>query len=258
MPTLAQVNAVRPHKKKDFETAETNLFQNLARHPERFSGHSKVYHQLNDEEVPKDVTREQQPASVKLPQYRVDEELSRLGRLLGVHLDIETQVDRGNQEAKANVELPGGPTLRDVPVTTLLYWGKLLGRFHQVVSEMPVLEPGLKWNKDEATGLRVTDPIETRHTKKIRRFTVPIAPTEHQPGQYAEWDEDVRVGTWVNTQLSGALTRDDKTALLERIRLVQEAIHTAREKANTLTVTPTTQGTDLLKWLLAPISPAAS
>jgi hypothetical protein len=44
--------------------------------------------------------------------------------------------------------------------------------------------------------------------------------------------EDTLVGYWSTTKFSGAMAMADREAMLNRVRVLQEAVKTARESAN--------------------------
>lgn len=230
--SLAQLNASRDAIKRDFEQPLNALLQRLFPKPELFDGFSKTYQLLSEDVIPDGVLREELPTEAKRVQHLAADELARIRPMLTAYIDNEVSLDATNQTATADVTIRGTVIASDVPVTGLLFMHNRLAELYSLVEAVPVQNPAFDWTWSDSRGCYVTEPVETRHTKKLTRTITAIAPTEHQPGQFVAVNDDVRVGTWVNTRFTGAMPLEKKRALLARIREAQMAVKDSREDAN--------------------------
>jgi hypothetical protein len=81
-----------------------------------------------------------------------------------------------------------------------------------------------------------TAPVETTKTKKKTVPVVLYEATKEHPAQVREVTEDLVIGFWSGTKLSGALSADRKEMLMTRLQSLQKAVKFAREEANSITV----------------------
>lgn len=148
-------------------------------------------------------------------------------------LDTTRLQDEGNTEARASIVIEGGPTIADVPATHLLYLEKVAQDFITFINNLPVLDAGVAWTRDNnANGLWRSEVIEKFRTKKVQKPLVMYPATDKHPAQTQLITEDVNAGKWKETNLSGAISYDQKRDLLRRARAFQDAVRIAREQAN--------------------------
>jgi hypothetical protein len=191
---------------------------------------------------PKDDEGDHLPPESKQVQLDSRTVLDQLTDALSGYWDLTASVDATNQVAKADVTVPTGngveriTVLRDVPATHLLFLARELEDVYTFVRKLPVLNPGDRWEFDEAVNLHATEPIKTTRTKKVMKNHVKYDATERHPAQVEVFTEDVIVGTWSNTKYSGALTAARRSELLHRIDVLRLAIKEARERANLVEV----------------------
>ena len=115
---------------------------------------------------------------------------------------------------------------------------------------MPTLDPSYDWTKDVNSDLYKTDSIKTARTKKTTKALLLAPATDKHPAQTDKITEDVIVGYWKATKLSGALPLPRKEELLTKIDRLRDAVKMAREEANNAEVVKVEPGKTILGWLL--------
>lgn len=193
--------------------------------PDLFNGVTRVYR-------PRDENGERLPSERKHVQYNVPSILADLRTFFGDHLDTTARKDWANTAARANINIGGTTVIADVPVTHLLFLEKQMTDLRTFVSNLPVLDDSEEWTADANSGLFRTNPTETIRTKKEQRPVVLYDATDKHPAQTQLITEDVTVGTWAATRISGAMPKPDKIKMIERIDRMIRAIKEAREEAN--------------------------
>lgn len=195
-----------------------------------FNGLSRVY-------KPRDADdRDVLPPEKKIVQLTAAEVL---GRAIGAWVrrsDIIATKDLANQIARADIVIDGNTLMAQVPATTLLYFEKMLVDVRELVSKLPVLDPEVDWgvSPDHATGLWRSQPEETFRSKKVPKAFVKSAATDKFPAQVDTFTEDIVIGTWERTLMSGALPAPVKADMLARVDELADAVKLAREHANTV------------------------
>jgi hypothetical protein len=165
--------------------------------------------------------------------------------------DVTLTKDASNTEASADIVVDDVTLLADVPVTYLLFLEKQLTDVRTAVSKLPVLDPAKSWSWNENAGAYASAPAETVKTKKIPKNWVKAEATDKHPAQVEIFHEDIIVGTWTTTNLSGAVPGARKQELLDRATKVLEAVKFAREKANTREVTDRSAGSEIFGYIFA-------
>lgn len=231
-PKLCQVIAiekgVKSREQKTFTklhrvTQNTELFRGLTKtFTPRFERDNENFVQLPEE-------------SVRV-QARVDDVLTEAGTILTELFDVEATKDFGNTTAKANVVVDGTTLIEGAPTTYLLFLDKQLDDIRKFVDTLPELEEAFEWEEDPVSGLRRTSPFETVKTKKVVKPLVLYPATPEHPAQTDKVSEDIVVGTWINTRLSGAVSSTRKRLLLDRVVKLQKAVKAAVQEANSQTV----------------------
>ena len=139
--------------------------------------------------------------------------------------------------------------LKDVPVTHLLFLEKQLVDIHTFVEKLPTLDPAEAWQYNPEVDCFASDPYQTAKTKKVLKNHVKAEATKEHPAQVETYTEDVVVGYWTTVKFSGALPAREKNAILQRVRKLQEAVKSAREEANSVTVEPKKTGAEVFKYI---------
>lgn len=108
-------------------------------------------------------------------------------------------------------------------------------RWMDLFLKIPTLSPGRSWVKDSDMGdhvYRDSNPEQKFRTQRVTKHTVLVEPTEHHPAQIDKWQEDERIGKFVETVWSGLISPAEKSELIERTQTLLEATKQARQRAN--------------------------
>lgn len=238
---LNQVIAIEKGIKTKRERELTELYKQV-QHPHLFDGFSKTYD-------PKDTDGEQFPAEVKRVQTTGEQVIKDMVRIMTELVDVSATREFANTQARADVVIDGKTILKDVPVGYLLFLEKQLNDVHTLIKTIPTLDPAQDW-KPDANGMQRTTPSTTGRTKKVQKAIVLYPATDKHPAQTQMVTEDVTIGHWTETKLSGALPAGQRQTLLERCERLQQAVKRAREEANTQTVEEKKLAQDVFSWLL--------
>jgi hypothetical protein len=222
---LNQVIAIETGLKKKVEKDITAIHHTVQK-PSLFDGFTKTYSKKQDD-------GEDVPAQKAVVQFRSSDLIDEIADRWTSLFDITAQKDYANCTAKADVVTEDGKTiLKQVPATYLLFLEKKLTDLYTLINTFPTLDPAEEWTFDAAGKIHRTEPTATTRTKKVQRGLVLHPGTEKHPPQTQLITEDVSVGTYEHTKLSGAMPEPKKRALLRRIESVQVAVKKAREEAN--------------------------
>jgi len=171
----------------------------------------------------------------------------------GRYLDAVLQKELTNQTARAAIVIDGNPITEDLPVTFLLGLENKLKAIRKVISQAPVLDPGVAWDADPDTGENVRKrrhPAVRSKTKKTVNHKILVQPTDHHPAQIEKWNEDVPVGKYTKNEWTGMLTPAEKTAMLKRLDKLARATKKARTKANEAKVVTIQAADSILSFVL--------
>jgi len=218
--TLGEVVAVEKTARQSADKQREELLRRVQR-KELFAGFSQVY--KHDQHDPEGL--HSQPEKTEVLQERTPEILAELARVLTPALDLSAAKEYANTAATADVVLDEEdqvPLLRDVPVTYLLPLEHQLG---QVLGFFRALQV-----RDRS--FRSRHPEQRLRVEKGLKSLVLIEPTQYQAGQAQAVPDEKRTGVWEITRFSGALSREDKLALIERCERLIGAVHQARVRAN--------------------------
>ncbi len=170
----------------------------------------------------------------------VTDRLRGLVRSFGQFVEVVADKEIGNTVARANVFDPAGDEIAsDLPATFLLSMENKLKPLLAVLREIPVHDMKAEWTPVDGTEV-VEGRTETKFlTKKVERTKVVIQPTEHQPGQYHTFTEDMKVGEKTMTALSGKWSPGRKALIIERVENLISCLKQARQRANEVEVPST-------------------
>jgi hypothetical protein len=243
MAKLNQTIALEADAKKRASAAVSQAGSSLGKQP-LLNGLSRTYQPLNEdgEQLPPESSRVQVNAADVLSAMQA--ELVRL-------FDLTATKDYANCLAKADVVVDGTTLVSQAPATFLLFLEKQLAELETFIRRLPTLDQGEKWIRDEALGTWATPAVETLRTKKLPRNHVKAEATKEHPAQVDVYYEDVAVGRWSLVRYSSAFPVPRVEELLGRLRTLQEAVKTAREEANMLTVEQQKVGEAILHHLFA-------
>jgi hypothetical protein len=228
MAKLNQIVAIEKGIKANTLRELTDVYHQLQKTP-MMSGISRTY-------KPKDDEGDKLPAEFTKVQVDALEVVGKIGSILSGLLDVTAKKDWTNCVAVADVVVDGKTVLAKAPVTYLLFLEKQLADLHTVFKKLPVLDAGDEWHRDDNLGCYASAVTETTRTKKVPRNHVKAEATEKHPAQVEMYHEDVLVGYWSTTKLSGALPAAKIADLVSRLEALQEAVKFAREEANAIEV----------------------
>lgn len=241
MGKLNQVIAVVAGKKARAAQVITEAYHKLQKQG-LFDGITRTYR-------PKDEDGEKFPNETKHAQVKLNDVLREVSEALVEQYDTVATQDAANCKAVADVKVNGTVILPAVPVTHLLFLEKQVNDLATFVSKLPTLDPADEWAFDSNADAYATEPSETVKTKKIPRNHVLAEATKEHPAQVQVYNEDVVVGYWKTIKFSGALPAKDKNAMADRVRLLHQAIVTAREEANSIEVAQVREGQAVLDFV---------
>ncbi len=208
------------------------------------SGQTRVY-------TPKEDSGEQLPPESQLVQVRVPEKLRDVSTLLGLSWNNTATKEWSNQTARADVVLDDDTIiLSDVPIAYLLFLEKQLTDLHTFIGRLPTLDPAYEWTFDDGSNAWRTDPVTTNRSQKVPRVITKAPATTEHPAQTELFTEDVVVGTWSTTHLSGAVQATERVQMLERVDELRRAVKVARETANDMNVTRQEVAEPILRYAL--------
>lgn len=226
----------------------------LCQKPDLFNGLSKTYEPLKEDDP------DRQDGQTKLVQQRADEMISTMMLQLTELFDRTAALEYGNCEAKADVVVKENgeaiTLIEGVPATYLLFLEKQLNDLYTAVARMPVLSPEHMWSWDGGKNCWTTQAVKTVRTKKTPRVIFSATAkttakdgsvTEQQQGQVV--NEDLPAGYWHTTHFSSALPEEKRQRFCARVMELQDAVKTARERANSTHVHDQIVGQTLLGWV---------
>jgi hypothetical protein len=243
MTTLNQILAVEKNKKTALNKEISDLHHRLEK-PDQVTGHHKVYTSSREDD-------ETFPDEVRRVQVLHHEAIEQICALVAPMLDVTATKDWANCNARADVKVNGQVFLENVPVTFLLCLEKELRDLHTFVEKIVELDPGEAWTFDANSGQYRSDPVKTSKTKKLQKPVTLYDATEHHPAQCQLITEDVVIGHWTTTKFSGAMPRPKKKEILDRIRVLEDAVKYAREQANAMDVADQKVGKKFLSYIFS-------
>lgn len=249
---LNQVIAAMAEKKKQADEVVTTTYQQVQK-ADLFKGISRDYR-------PVDEDGEKMPPERKNVQFHVKSSLDRVRKAWTTLFDAVATQDTANCKAVADIVVDGVSVAKSVPVTHLLFLEKKLVDVRTFLAHLPELPAEKEWKWSDNTGCFVTEEELTLKTKKVVKSIVLYPATEQHPAQVQAYNEDLPAGWWHTVHQSGAMPKQEKDILLERVNKVIAAIKCAREEANMLTVSDVKVAAPLFDFVFngnLPSAPAA-
>lgn len=207
---------------------ETN--DKFNKHTEFFTGHVRTLTRLKDSA--EDLAIQNAQRRVKELPTDVPSTLAYVFPYLEKALDLKLSKHLTNQIAKADIVIDG-TTIKDAPVDFLLDLEKQIPRWRKMFADMPTLDPSRSWNK-ERDGVWKSEAQPTSQTEKIMVPVVLAQATDKHPAQVKEATKDIVVGTFNQTDISGAATSQQKADVLALCDRLLIAVKQARMRANSV------------------------
>lgn len=243
MPRQCEIVAVEQGAKKRYEEAKSAAYQRMQK-PEPLMGIARRYEPAQD-------GGEELPSERQIVQVRVSELLESVSAACAELFDVVATKDSGNCIAKADVVVDGQALATDVPVTHLLWLEKQLEDLNTVIAKLPCLDPAQQWSFDANQNCYATEPVKTARNVKVKRAIVLYDATPEHPAQTQLIEEDKLAGYWTTQRFCGGLPMTRVKQLRVRVGKLQDAVRTAREKANNTPVKPVSYGKTVMDWLFA-------
>ena len=166
--------------------------------------------------------------------YIVGEKMDWFGKNFGRLIDLELQIDRTNELARADLAVDGF-NMNNVPAPFLLDFIGFLDKIRNVYAGIPVLDPKYQWEPDvtRTQGVfKTSEPEVSYRSKKVLRHKVLVEATNHHPAQVEKWPEEAQVGKYTKRMWSGSLTASQKATVLGRVDQLIAASKRALSEAN--------------------------
>lgn len=185
----------------------------------------------------------------------VAEKLEHTFKAIARAMNVTAIRDLTNQSAaaRAAIIVDGEALTPELPATTLLSLESRLKGWLAVLTAIPTLAPGRKWELAPDKGpniyLDATDDVKFR-TKKMTHHKILVEPTPHHPAQIHTWTEDEKVGKVVESSWSGMMSPADKSSLIARLQTLISATKQARQRANMADVVEIDVAKPLIDYLL--------
>lgn len=218
---------------------------NFKKHPDRYFGMHQRIELFDEHAQPEADTHKEMDDTVPDKLGYTSEHVIRF-------FDAVLQKERTNQDARADIVIDGKTIASDIPATFLLGLETKLKTIRMLYNDIPTLQPGVKWEKDESQGKHVykkVHPEEKFRTKKERKNHVLDPGTEKIPAQVEVYTEDVKVARIVTDSWCGMISPAKKSAYLGRIDKLLRGVKKARQKANTTEVVKITIGEELFSFI---------
>lgn len=152
-------------------------------------------------------------------------------------------------DAVADVVVGEEALVARAPVAYLLWLEKQLDDLHTFASKLPVHDPSTEWTLEDPRGVWASEPVKTARTEQqLRAIELSPATKEHK-AQVQPFQENVMVGTWTTTKLTGAIPVEERAMLVQRIERLRQAVHAARETANRVEVVEPRVGERLVSYI---------
>lgn len=244
MTQLNQIVAVEKGVKARTTREITDVYRQLGRGAD-FSGLHRVYRPIDDESA------ERLPEESKRVQAKVHEQLGKAGDALSALFDVVATKETGNMSAAADVTVDGTVIIAGAPVPLLLFLEKQITDWRTELRAVPVLDTAEAWQISATEeGIFRTEPVETVRSKKVPRNHVKAEATDRHPAQVEVYFEDIPVGRWTTTKLSGAVPVVVRDEWIKRADKLLDALKQAREKANSTEVQQVKIGDAVFSYLL--------
>lgn len=194
-----------------------------------FFGHERKINMFREDD------RQQDAVEVKAMTTTIADKLKYVSKSVAKYWDAVLQKDATNQQAVATIEINGEIIAENLPATFLLGMESKLKTLRQMYEQIPTLQPGIDWRKDDQAGAGVyvsTTPDIKFKTQKEAKHKILVVQDEHHPAQVEKWFEDVPVGRIETIIRSGMISPAEKSVLLGRIDDLLQGVKRARSRAN--------------------------
>lgn len=255
-PLLHEVLAIEQDLKGNSERVRTQLVELFRSKQAHFTGMRRTFRPFAVDEEKGESSGERVEAQTQLV-TTVSEEIEKAFVDIGKAIDLGYQVDEANTQARADIVINDEVLAKDVPATFLLQLEKRLKEIRAVYKEIPTFDPVRIWSIDpgaDKKNVLRAEPILTIRKQKTRKYKVMVEATKEHPAQVDIVEVDEPVGEIRSYDWTGMLSPGQKSALMEQIDNLIEAVKRARSRANEVEVTSEKKiAKQLFNYLLKPI-----
>jgi len=152
------------------------------------------------------------------------------------NMDAQFQRELANRAASADVSLPNGKTIKDVPATYLMWLEKYLVKYRNLLEGIPTQDTSIRWIEDKKAskkGTWISEQIVS--SNKTEKNEVPIVmyeATDKHPAQVKTIVKNTTVGHYENTMRTGKWTPHQKHQALNDCDQIIEEVKRAKSRAN--------------------------
>lgn len=228
---LHQHLAAEPNVKEKERNLAKEAENTFSKKQHHFNGRFRVYQ-------PKEDGGEQFPAENEPLVTTVQEKLSYYFDSLSDAINHSVVKEETNTIAIADLIYDGKVIAENLHATSLLNLENRLKQLRSILMSVPTLDPKFVWNWDDKNQYYATDTIQTFKSKKVPKVLVKYEATKEHPAQTELVNEDVVVGIWNETKVSGAMTPKAKSEMLARHDKWELAVKDARQRANSAKLLP--------------------
>ncbi|KYK22715.1 hypothetical protein AYK24_00375 [Thermoplasmatales archaeon SG8-52-4] len=222
---LHQHLAAEPNVKEKERNLAKEAENTLGKKQHHFAGRFRVYQ-------PKEEGGEQFPPETEPLVTTVQEKISYYFDALSDAINHSIVKEETNAVATANLVYEGYTIAENLHATSLLSLENKLKQLRSLLMSIPTLDPKFNWKWDKDNNYYKTDPLQTFKSKKVPKVLVKYEATKEHPAQTELVHEDMVVGTWNETKVSGAITPKMKSEILSRHDKWELAVKDARQRAN--------------------------
>lgn len=165
----------------------------------------------------------------------VGEKLGHLAEMATPGIDAAFQVEDTNTQARADLELDDGVVIKNVPVTFLLQFDKMVIELRNVYDAIPTRDPKYEWVDAPEQGKGISTNRYQEYSNRLLEEIIPLvlaAATDKHPAQVQLQKKSIKVGVWSTQYWTGKISPAQKYELLKRVDMVHRAVKQAMAKAN--------------------------
>lgn len=245
MGKLHELLAVEKDKKEKYDTNLKQLMGLFQQRVTLYNGSFKSLEMFDDDGV-------KPPSTQEDITRHVSQDIGTMNNIFAEFLDLNVKKESANQRATADVVIGDNVILKDIPSTCLLGLEQKLDQYKKFLLNIPTLEEGKTWEIDtakEGEVYKIVPDLKTLKTKKVFAFQILDKATKEHPAQIEKWEDVKNVGTYTLKTWSTMWTRKKKSAWMERMEALIEAVKIARQKANCQEVKDEKIGDAIIKFI---------
>lgn len=256
-PHLHELLAVEQEKKGNSERSRNQTVEAFRAKHNHFTGIRRTFKPFAVDEEKGEVAGERLEAETRLV-TTVAEELDSFFSTVGSVINTSLKIDDANTRALADIVVDDVVIAENVPATFLLQLEKRLREIRSVLKEIPTFDPVRIWSVDpgaDKKNVLRAEPVVTIRKQRARKYNVMYEATKEHPAQIDVMEVDEPVGEIRSYEWTGMISPGKKTALLDQLDILLNAVKQARSRANSVEVDTTKNvAGKLFEFLLKPLA----